>query len=148
MKLSPVVATGVIIAFEVDLDVAPDAEAVSPGELFIVGMSANGSNFGMSVEATFAGVGSAAEDGGVSCGWDAVVAGVVAALAETAVFVLLARLVAEDVLSDPAGVVCADGVASAAVGVGVGGEAGGLVVEYVDAPATAVGVGVDSGFAN
>ena len=66
MKLSPLVATGVIIAFEAELDVVPDAEGVSPGELFIVGISANGSNFGMSVEATFAGEGAAVEDVGIS----------------------------------------------------------------------------------
>lgn len=67
MKLSPVVAMGVIIAFELE---PGEAAAVSAGELFIVGTRANGSNFGKSAEATPAGsapdadvdVGSAAAD--------------------------------------------------------------------------------------
>lgn len=82
MKLSPAVATGVMIALELE---PGDVAGVSAGELFIVGMRAKGSNFGKSADATLACsggdadvcAGSAADDAGVELGSvDGVAAGV------------------------------------------------------------------------
>ena len=50
MKLSPLVATGVIVAFVVP--VGADVAELS-GLLVIVGTRANGSNFGIAEDATF-----------------------------------------------------------------------------------------------